>query len=377
MNELTADLAARQTVLVVDDQEQNCHICQEVLSEDYDVIVAHDGRQALELVAANPPDVILMDIMMPNMDGLEAAQYLKKNPETRDIPIIMISARSMLNDVIKGLENAEDYVTKPFDFKELRARVRSMARLKSATDEITRLNRNLESQVEQRTKQLLDSEKLAAVGQFAAGIVHNLSGALQLVLSSLEMARLDKSNSDEYITNALDGAKEMGEIISTILDKGKNEQKLDKRDVNLNDMINQELKFWEADSDFNHHVRKTIELDLSLPTIHCVYSHWSQSFNNLVRNAVQAMEGRSKKHLTIKTQALDGAIRLSISDTGCGMSEEVKRKLFDPFFSTKGDKGTGVGMASVKALLDPYGVEIEIDSTPDRGTTFTLTTPIR
>lgn len=365
-----------QIILVVDDSSANCHICQEVLGDDYTVITANDGEQALEVVDATPPDVILMDIMMPKMNGLEAAERLKSNPDTRDIPIIMISAKGMLDDVVKGLENAEDYIVKPFDFKELRARVRSMARLKSATDEITRLNRDLESQVEKRTQQLLETEKLAAVGQFAAGVVHNLSGALQLILSSLELTKIDKDNSSEYIANALDGAREMRDIVSTILDKGKNEQRLDKVEMNLNDVVKQEIRFWEADSEFHHHVRKTIELDPDLPPITCVYSHWSQSFNNLIRNAVQAMENVANKHLAIKTQASAGNIRLTVSDSGCGMTDDVKQNLFDPFFSTKGDKGTGLGMASVKAMLDPYGVIIEVESTPNQGTTFTLVVPV-
>lgn len=365
-----------QIVLVVDDNPENCHICQEVLGDDYTVIMAHDGQHALDVVAATPPDVILMDIMMPRMNGLEAAEHLRKNPVTRDIPIIMISAKSMLDDVVKGLTNAEDYIVKPFNFRELRARVRSMARLKSATDEITRLNRDLESQVEKRTKQLLETEKLAAVGQFAAGVVHNLSGALQIILAGLELAKIDKDNSGEYISNALVGAREMRDIVSTILDKGKNEQRLDRTEINLNDVVTKEMKFWEADTEFRHKVHKAIELDPNLPTINCVYSHWSQSFNNLIRNAIQAMEHVPNKQLTIKTQALADSIRLVVTDSGCGMSHNVQRNLFDPFFSTKGDKGTGLGMASVKAMLDPYGVIIEVDSIPNQGTTITLVLPI-
>ena len=363
----------RQKILVVDDQDLNLEICRETLKHDYEVIVADNGEKALELAVAAKPDVILMDLMMPVMDGMTAIRKLRGDKQTADIPIIVMSARDMTEDIVTGLEYAEDYIVKPFELRELLARVRSMARLKKAQDQTRSLNQRLEQLVAERTEQLLEKEKLSIVGQFAAGIVHNLSGALQKIMSSLELASLDLPDRDNYLETALESALEMREIVSTILDKGRNEQSLDRAEISLNDVITNALHFWEADRNFKHKVEKRIELDNDIPLFNAVYAHWSQSVDNLIKNAVEAMIDSSTKELRISTLYDGNSIYLSVSDTGLGMDQETRENLFNPFFSTKTDGGgTGLGLTSLKALLEPYGVKIEVDSAPGRGSTFTL-----
>ena len=369
----TTKTGARQTVLVVDDHPRNREICEEILSREYEVLLAADGQQALDIAFASPPDVILMDLMMPVMDGMTAIKKLKSDPITVDVPIIVMSAKGMTEDIVNGLDVAEDYIVKPFELSELLARVRSMARLKRALDQARSMNFHLEDLVQERTEQLLSQGKLSIVGQFAAGIVHNLSGALQKVMASLELAQMDLPDRDKYIGTALNSSLEMREIISTILDKGRNEQRLDRVELSLNDVITSALSFWEADREFKYNVDKKIDLSPDLPKLLAVYAHWSQSIDNLIKNALEAMQNSSVKLLTITTSYDGTIIKLIISDTGQGMDNETLENLFNPFFSTKVDGGgTGLGLASLKALMEPYGVKISVESTPGKGTTFCL-----
>jgi len=361
------------TVLVVDDHLPNREICEEILRDDYCVLLASNGAEALEVAAKQLPDVILMDLMMPVMDGMTAIAHLKADPVTQDIPIIVMSAKGVTDDIVQGLEIAEDYIVKPFELRELLARVRTMIRLKQALDQTRLMNQHLEELVKKRTDQLLEQEKLSIVGQFAAGIVHNLSGALQKVMASLELAQFDIKDRDQYLKTALTSSLEMRQIVSTILDKGRNEQRLDKVELSLNDVIISALSFWEADRHFKHEVEKQIDLQPDLPKLHVVHAHWSQSVDNLIKNAVEAMQSCEERRLSIKTRYDGNHIKLTVGDTGAGMSEETLTNLFNPFYSTKTEGGgTGLGLTSLKALLDPYGVKIKVESTLGEGSAFSL-----
>ena len=368
-----AQILPRQVVLVVDDVVRNLDICEEVLRDHYDVLTAENGQQAIDIASKELPDVILMDLMMPVMDGMAAIDHLKADPRTHDIPVIVMSAMGMTEDIVQGLDVAEDYIVKPFELRVLLARVRSMARLKRAQDQAREMNLHLEELVKKRTNQLLEQEKLSIVVQFAAGIVHNLSGSLQKVMASLELAQLDIDDRDQFLQTALSSSLEMREIISTILDKGRNEQRLDKVELSLNDVIIKALSFWEADRYFKHDVEKHIDLASDLPTLNVVHAHWSQSIDNLIKNALEAMQQASEKCLTISTEYNGNNIELAVSDTGSGMSPETLKNLFNPFYSTKTEGGgTGLGLTSLKALLDPYGVEIKVASALGKGSRFSL-----
>ena len=367
-------MSTQQTVMIVDDNPSNREICNDILCDDYRIVLAENGTQALELISQSPPDVILLDIVMPDISGLEVAESIRTNPETADIPIIILSGKGMSADITDGLKFAEDYVVKPFDIEELLARVRSMARLKAAQDQVKALNLALENQVETRTQQLVESERLALVGQYAAGVVHNLNGALQKVMSSLELIALRPNDGEKYLDTANQGATEMRSIIATILDKNRNEQRIDVQMVDLNDVVRTQLKFWEADPVFKHGVEKVVQLDDGLRPIRSVYSHWSQSFDNLIQNALSATQTTESPKLTISTQTTSSGDCLIVADNGCGMTEQISKQIFDPFFSTK-EKGSGLGLASIRAMLEPYGATISVTSAPGQGSIFVINVP--
>ncbi|MBN1531314.1 MAG: diguanylate cyclase [Spirochaetes bacterium] len=137
-------------ILIADDESTNVLYLGELLKRDYEVFVAKDGKTALELAASVIPDLVLMDVMMPGIDGYQACIELKRNPLTADIPVIFITARSDADDVVRGFDaGGEDYITKPFNPQELHARVRTHLELKQARERLEEMNRRLASALEQ------------------------------------------------------------------------------------------------------------------------------------------------------------------------------------------------------------------------------------
>jgi CheY-like chemotaxis protein len=152
----------KKTVLVVDDTPTNIHILMEILKNDYRVVAAVNGKRALQLAASDPPpDIILLDVMMPEMDGNEVCARLKAEPKTRDIPIIFITAKSEARDETKGFElGAVDYITKPISPPVVLARVKSHLELKQAKEILKKQNVILEQRVEERTKEVLELQQV-------------------------------------------------------------------------------------------------------------------------------------------------------------------------------------------------------------------------
>lgn len=205
-----ATRTAAPVVLLVDDQRTNLLLLRGLLSPAYQVLEAESGAQALAMAmaAAGPrPDLILLDIMMPDMDGYEVLRRLRAEPATCEIPVIFVTAMTEENDERVGLTlGAVDYLTKPFRSPILLARVRTQLELKQGRDELQVRNDNLEAAVQQRTQsltealarqrelnqrleqaqlQLLQSEKMASLGQFAAGVAHEINNPISFVRSNL------------------------------------------------------------------------------------------------------------------------------------------------------------------------------------------------
>jgi len=145
----------KSKVLVVDDEELNRELLDAVLSIQYDVIMACNGEEALEKVSQEVPDIILLDVMMPRMDGYEVCRRLKEDKKTAPIPVVMVTALREREDRIKGLEaGADDFLTKPIDKAEVLARVKSLLRIKYLYDELVELNQTLEERVKDKDEKL-------------------------------------------------------------------------------------------------------------------------------------------------------------------------------------------------------------------------------
>ncbi len=392
-------------ILAVDDEKNNLKAIKRIFKDlDYMLEFAQSGEEALNLVNDFKPDLILLDIMMPGIDGYEVCRRLKSDSKTSESMVLLLSAKSYLEDRLKGYEvDADDYITKPYDSDELRAKVKILLRLKNVQDELRMLNQNLEKLVEVRTRELVKKERQAIIGQMVQGIVHNLRGPLMAVGGRAEMATIiakeliEKSKNDfkasmksvekiiHNLNHLTDAVNKTGMMIDTLLIKSRQEATDEKQQLNLNDLLVKELEFLQPDMDLKYNVEKNLHFDPFLPDIFGIYSDFTQVIYNLIGNALDAMLESTEKKLTIITKYYDQKIYLVFRDTGKGISSDNLERIFDPFFTTKPKKGTekkgeaagtGLGLFTCSELMKSYGAKISVKSKPENGATFTIEMPV-
>ena len=242
----------------------------------------------------------------------------------------------------------------------------------------------IEKQNHQLEIELIRESKLAEFGTMSAGIAHNLNGPLTGILGFCELLQLTRADVKE-IEHIRSQAVVMKDIVANLLKKSRNEQDAEPQDLIVEDIIRTELQFLEANLFFKHNVERIVELAPDSPSVHGIYIDLSQVIGNLLRNAIDAMFHSEVKTMTVRTWHDERTLFISVADTGCGMSEDVKQKIFTPFFTTKpkaaeakdGEPvGTGLGLASSRNILARYGAEISVESAPDQGTTFTIRFPL-
>ncbi len=234
--------------------------------------------------------------------------------------------------------------------------------------------------------QLMNAHKMAAIGNLAAGIAHNLNNPIAIIQANAELMKAKYPESKE-IQRIIEQTRRMIELINTIVQKGRREQLQILESIDLNQLIRNEMEFLNANLFFKHQVQKEYHLKEGLPKIKARYSDFSQSLNNLIANAIDAMRNSEQKRLTITTDFDAHEITVRIEDTGEGIAPEHLPHIFEPFFTTKKPPteqkqnpneptGSGLGLPMVKMLLDPYQVKIDVVSQQGQGTTVTLHIPL-
>jgi signal transduction histidine kinase len=423
-------------ILIIDDTPANLDVISDTLSDaGFEVAIALSGERAFKQMQHQLPDLILLDVMMPVVDGFEVCQQLKASPKTQEIPIIFMTALSDTDSKTKGFKlGAVDYITKPFQEAEVLARIKTHMQLRNLT-------KSLEQKVNQRTNelqqalkqlhssqiQLVQSEKMSALGNLVAGVAHEIKNPVGFVYGNI-------NHIEESVTNLLGLVKLYkeyfpkpgAEIESEIEDIDLEYLCQDlpqlinstKEGVNRIRNISTSLRiFSRADRDyptaFNIHdgLESTIlilkhrlkadenrpEIEIltqygELPQVECYAGQLNQVFMNLLANAIDALDesntGRNfaeiKAHpnrITIKTQLSENkeSAIICIKDNGIGMTDEVKRKIFNHFFTTKAvGKGTGLGLAIAHHIIvEKHNGNIDVNSTLREGTEFIITLPIK
>lgn len=343
--------------LIVADRDEtitfvNDKMC-EILGCESDELI---GRTIYEFLDETNK-AILREKTMNRMKGLSEKYELQFIPKSGDLVSTIVSAAPLYSD-------DDSYVG-------------SFAVVMDVTE-----SKKLEKRQRELELELLQNHKLSAIGQLTAGIVHNLNNPLTTVQLAAEVMR-EKSQTKE-IEVILSECNRMKEIVSNVLRKGRQETETEKRLFDLNEMVRTELGFLEADPRFKHRIEKEYNFCDSPVLIEGIYSDFSQSFNNIVRNAIDAMHASQAKKLTVATQMDESWIYIIVKDTGCGIPKENIPKLFDPFFTSKprlgeqkGDEptGTGLGLSSMHQLLSPYGAKFQIRSEVGKGTEFVIKLP--
>ncbi len=412
----------KQLVLIVDDNSQNCMLLGNMLSkEDYEIGIAEDGLQAIEFVKHEPPDLILLDIMMPKMDGFEVCKRLKQDQKTKHIPIIFLTARATVQDEAEAFNlGAVDYITKPFVKETVRARVRAHAQLKLYGDRLeelveertSKLKKTMfdlaytkESAIVQRLEyqekrqkmqnQLLQAQKMKAVGELAGGIAHDFNNILFPVVVLSELLTEDLPPGSQEHDNALEilkAGKRGSDLVKQILSFARqSEHKL--TPVQVQRVLKEVLKLSRSVIPANIEISQDIQSDCAMVMADPTQLH--QVAMNLIINALHAVEHTNGKISVGLKEILfqqegeyqedrfgisidpDRYVMLSISDTGTGIDPAIMDKIFDPYFTTKGkNKGTGLGLAVAHGIIKEHGGYILVDSEPGKGTTFNIYLPL-
>ena len=397
-------------ILIVDDELVSREKLQKIMDTFGQCIVVENGEDALRVATSqNPPDLILLDIMMPGMDGYEVCKRLKANRRTSNIPVIFISARSGEDDEAQGLGlGAVDYITKPFSPSIVKARVRTHLELKKhrnrleelvneRTVKLKKATKEMQAEIAERKQaeedkkkleaQLQQAQKMESLGSLAGGIAHDFNNLLMGIQgrTSLMLMYKDSSHPDfghlsgieDYIKNAANLTKQLLGFARA----GKYEVK----PTNINDLIKKSSTlFGRTKKEIAIHSKYqenvwTLEVDRG---------QIEQVLLNLFINAWHAMPGGGDLFIETENVTVDESfirpfevqpgkyVKISITDTGVGMDETTRQRIFEPFFTTrKMGRGTGLGLASVYGITKNHGGFIDVYSEKGHGTTFNIYLP--
>jgi signal transduction histidine kinase len=425
-------------ILVVDDTPDNLRLLSAMLTaQGYEVRKALNGKMALTACNMVLPDVILLDINMPGMDGYEVCKQLKADEKTSGVPVIFISALDDVLDKVKAFDvGGVDYITKPFHGAEVVLRIENQINLRLLQIKLQEKNLLLEHALDDlKTAQVqqIQNEKMVALGQLVAGIAHEVNNPISFIYGNLQYAgqyvqdlvniidvyqqeypnptlkveQIVKDTELNFVINDLQklmgamhrGADRIRQIVLALQNFSRHDEALMKQ-VNIHDGIDSTLVMLQ------HRLRETAHRPAitivreygSLPLVACYASELNQVFMHLLNNAIDALDRSSiishlslvdeKAQITdkaqmgtprirIRTEATFDTVKIAIADNGPGIDECVRSRLFDPFFTTKPvGKGSGLGLSiSYQIVVQKHRGHLTCCSELGEGAEFTIEIP--
>ncbi|MEH2066821.1 MAG: response regulator [Nostoc sp.] len=422
-------------ILLVDDNPNNLKVLSEAIQRcGWKALMATDGESAIEQTEYAKPDIILLDVMMPGLDGFETCRRLKANGITQNIPVIFMTALSDATDKVKGLEiGAVDYITKPFQQEEVIARLKLHLKISHLTrtleqkvqERTTELTQSLQ-QLQQTQLQLIQSEKMSTLGELVAGIGHEINNPIgfisgncfyieeyikelfqivnlqqqKLLHPDIEIEKLLAEIDLEYLVEDLPKLiQSMRQGISRLKDISLSLRTFARFDISSKiefqihegiDSTLMLLKHRLKDQGNRPQIEVIIQYG-NLPPINCYPGQMNQVFMNIIANAIDAFDDLYQNGseqeitaafsntitITTSVQHLQQTVTICIEDNALGMPPEVQARIFEPSFTTKPvGKGTGLGLAiSYQIIVDKHNGQINCLSTSGKGTKFIITIP--
>ncbi len=335
-------------ILIVDDNPKNLQMLAAVLSQNkYRVVVAQNGLQAIKSIETIFPDLILLDVVMPEMDGFETCKRLKASPSMKDIPIIFLTARTEPEDILKGFElGAADYIVKPFNHLELLARVQTHLELRFSREIISRQRDEL--------------------NEILHILCHDLSNPLQAIVATLQLAR----NKPQVLEQKLETMHACCIRAIKLIQLVKSLQTTEEKTIPCTASVGLKESLMESIETLEHkfsqkNIRPVLDIGQDIDVIAEKTSLVNSIFNNILTNAVKFSYPDSK--IMIRTSLEGEYISITIEDFGVGIAREIMDNLFkidkkSTQYGTQGEKGTGFGMSIVKKFVTGYGGKIEVSS---------------
>ncbi|MDM8565517.1 hybrid sensor histidine kinase/response regulator [Candidatus Halobeggiatoa sp. HSG11] len=362
----------KSIILIVDDNPENLSVLGNLLSRnDRSLIFAQNGTMALDFAKRKGPDLILLDIMMPNMDGFEVCRKLKQDIKLLDIPIIFLTAKIEQDDVVTGLRlGAVDYVTKPFNQEEL----------------LTRVNTHLELQTTKKELIIALAEKeeaLATKNKFFSIIGHDLGNLFNGLLgftSLLIEDDVEQEKKNDYIQNIFKAAEKGSDLLKNLLDWSKSQignMQVEPVLLVLKDVVSRNVDFLDTKAE-----AKNITLSFEIQNDIIVFADLNM-LNTVIRNLLSNAIKFTKPNGTIKitSEKLGNLIELSIIDDGVGIKTEDINKLFQinmtyTTIGTAEEVGNGLGLILCKEFIEKNGGTIGVESEFGKGSRFYIRIPI-
>lgn len=363
----------RPRVLAVDDQRDAARLLQmQLRAAGIDCFLAYDGVSALEFLREQTVDVIILDIMMPQMDGYEVCEKLKADERTRDIPILFLTAKVATEDKVHALGlGGHDYLIKPVQHQELLARTRAALRVKHLQDQLKE-KLQLQEEVSRLHQNMLSQHWQTTLGQLAASLAHEINNPLAIALGTVELLALEKAVGpamQERLRALRDSLHRAAGKLRSLLLIAQSAQQASA--VALADLTADVLAL------ANYHVLVSkvnlrTELDPSCRWIGVV-GDLARAVLALVNNAIEAVEGQADPAILVQVTTSGEQQLIRVSDNGPGLTDEAKERLFEPFFTTKGHPHHGLGLVLAREIVRKAGGALEYRAKGELGgAEFTL-----
>lgn len=360
----------------------------------------NDSTRILAEFQSFAPDLVITDVEMPGLNGIQLVELLRSHQSPNDcLPILVLTGSESPQQKRQALvAGATDIMLKPFDSAEIQMRIRNLLRARFQHLQIEAQTRNLESTVEKRTEELqramlelkssqqqvIQQERFRAFGEMAGGVVHDFNNALMTVIGYSELLLQDDDllNDSQTVRNYLGmmntAGRDASHVVSRLRDFYRPREEADAfTAININDILEQVVPLtqpkWHGQA---LETGRTIQIILELEKVPLILGNGAELreiFVNLIFNAVDAMPAGGL--LTLKSSLDDDGVKVSIQDTGEGMTEEVVNRCLEPFFSTKQGHGTGLGLSMVFGIIRRHSGVLDIHSVLGSGTRFSISLP--
>ncbi|MGQ9425533.1 ATP-binding protein [Gilvimarinus sp. F26214L] len=373
------------TLMIVDDEPGMRGYLIDMLKDTYQILAASDGHLALQMARTEQPDLILLDLMLPVMDGLEVCRKLKEDPRTERIKIVLLTARIDEAAKIEALRNgANDFLTKPFSSIEVRTRLENLRKQGELEESLVKANSDLTetlSLLHKAQAQILHEKKLVGLGSMAAGLLHEVQNPLSYTLAALHLLKSEPGISDhedvaEMLQDVEEGVQRVNRIVAD-LETFAYPSEIDKK---------KSFHFQEAIKLATRFVRH--DLSPIVPEVHVKgddlvagsEGHIVQVLVNLIRNSAKVLKEQGGDHnprLKIIADRRGDQLMIRVWDNGPGMDPDLQARVFEPFFTTKDvGEGMGLGLSICYTIIKNHGGELQVRSEPGEWTEFYFSLPL-